>query len=395
MVRLTLHLPSGPIDATAIVSRVVVDAPRGPGMGMQFFALAADAKDRWDRFILQLEGQPIPAAEDANQQDAAPVFVVRLKDSKRLRAFWDQEITHARMTLFTPVLHPERSQVRLVVVHPVTAEEYVLRGVVESVWRERPKRMDIRFKGLTEEALGGFQRFMATGQGFVVAHTPPGPPTVSGTLLAPVQDVPVEVVAPEDIIIEADERFSYDDATRTPLEGPVPVLVGQVLESVARFEGTVWTQMCKPHHLVHVHCNQCDAVDVVFRMGGGEGPMGLLSELKPMWCSACQSLVSAPLATSALERMAILARLDPVQRDVAVPLGMLFEVASLTDAPTCPHCRMELKQNKRARLVDRKAQELMVIPGAPNVACACHACDAGEWLVELLEEAELDEDVVG
>jgi hypothetical protein len=54
---IALDLPDGPLEANAfVVRRVGPEAGLQPGVGLQFFAMGSDARDRWDRFVGALSG---------------------------------------------------------------------------------------------------------------------------------------------------------------------------------------------------------------------------------------------------------------------------------------------------------------------------------------------------
>jgi len=72
LVQLTIKLPRDrSIEVMGMVARAVMpedEAKSGPGMGIDFFALSANAKSTWDEYILGMKDQ---TPEDARVQDAA------------------------------------------------------------------------------------------------------------------------------------------------------------------------------------------------------------------------------------------------------------------------------------------------------------------------------------
>src|SRR5688572_18487520 len=54
LLQLNIQIPSGPLPATAFVARTAQG--RNSGVGVQFFALSAQSKERWDSFIFELSG---------------------------------------------------------------------------------------------------------------------------------------------------------------------------------------------------------------------------------------------------------------------------------------------------------------------------------------------------
>src|SRR5688572_17388206 len=66
LLQLSVQIPSGPLPATAFVARrVAADRGRPAGVGVQFFALSAQSKDRWDTYVFELAGMaPPPSTGD-------------------------------------------------------------------------------------------------------------------------------------------------------------------------------------------------------------------------------------------------------------------------------------------------------------------------------------------
>jgi len=155
LVQLVLHLPDGPLQASATVSRTLP----GQGVGLSLFSLSSDAKRRWDAFIIRAQqtiesapaltppssqpgplshpSHPSPPTTPALSSGAVPVhgpdmpsFVVKLKTMERLRDYMQTHVAVGGTVLFTPVLPIAGTLLQLLVVHPVSEAEFALLGRV-------------------------------------------------------------------------------------------------------------------------------------------------------------------------------------------------------------------------------------------------------------------------
>ncbi|HEY4222301.1 MAG TPA: PilZ domain-containing protein, partial [Myxococcota bacterium] len=134
LVQLTVHLPGGAIRAAGSVTRTLRGRGEAEdGVGIQFFALSDDAKDRWDDFIFELQrttparGTRLPTKEELARPDptigGGATFLVKLKSQERLKEFGLTHLAAGGTVLFTPVLRAPGEVVTLIVVHPKSDEE--------------------------------------------------------------------------------------------------------------------------------------------------------------------------------------------------------------------------------------------------------------------------------
>lgn len=73
LVQVRFRLPDGEIDAMCMVARWLgADTPRGPGMGVDFFALSKDAKNLWERFIGDLRARDNAVGFEAMSTGSLP-----------------------------------------------------------------------------------------------------------------------------------------------------------------------------------------------------------------------------------------------------------------------------------------------------------------------------------
>src|SRR5690606_5748779 len=143
----------GELDALCMVVRsypIARPSARGPGMGVDFFAISKEAKDLWDAFIADLKirrgtallsppaGAPkpkraAPMTPAESSLGRAPVerqhvrqkacFLVRMTDKSRLRDCLSTDVSQGGMFLRTPVRRAMGDLVEMVLVHPETQEE--------------------------------------------------------------------------------------------------------------------------------------------------------------------------------------------------------------------------------------------------------------------------------
>ncbi len=205
LVQLQLGLPDGPLPATAFVARNAQTQDL-QGAGLQFFALSAQSKQRWDDFVNNLNGQS--GATRSQSSDSAPdtaTFLVKLKDEARLLEFLDANIVPGAIYLATPVLKEEGASVDLVLIHPTTEQEFTITGKVRRVRALAPKGMDIRLNP-TPALIEAFQMFVQTGVAPKpeVLNPPAGRPTTD--------DISVDIVVDEDALEES-ARFEWNEVT--------------------------------------------------------------------------------------------------------------------------------------------------------------------------------------
>jgi len=236
LVMLSFQLPDGePLELMGMVARRVRrDAcAERPGMGIDFFALSAEAKERWDKFILGLANQPVEPREAETPPAPAPTrrrhprrvscFLVRLKDKERLREFYTRDLSGGGMFLKTPVPQQVSTQVELILVHPGTDEEFQLAGrVVRTV--EGPALSDrgvgIAFEELPAEREASLLTFIETGVNYLERLDGTRAERVSMLRRAvqAMRDVPVALVKLGEALLHEVETEAAVEALRYALE---------------------------------------------------------------------------------------------------------------------------------------------------------------------------------
>ncbi|MBI5493892.1 MAG: PilZ domain-containing protein [Deltaproteobacteria bacterium] len=406
VVALAIALPVGTIRATALVTRTVAAGDQA-GMGVQFFALGSEAKERWDRYVSAVEGQP---AAPATAHSDIPVYLLKPRDVDRLRAFYLDELCAGRMSLTTPVVKDAGSELALSVVHPNTQQEFVVRGVVTGVHRDVPRRMDIQFHRPSAEGLHKFLGFVETGwpPAQPAGESPYAPPpgvVAPGPTEAPWFEIDLE----QDDVVD-DEHFSWEEVelefalAEAEDQAPwaeVPLEVAEVEpahhEEAARELRALVGEVRKPTRTLRVACDRCGRPDASLSTGAAPGVLGLLIEMKPHWCARCASVVAAPALVSPARRRHLRERVEAAHvgaLEAQVPFASLLEVVDLSGPPRCGVCKGNLQVTEGIRALERCARGL-----APGDAARCHGApcphgDSGTWVVTCVSGQVLPEDSV-
>jgi Tfp pilus assembly protein PilZ len=219
LLQLSIKMPSGPLPATAFVARrVAADGSRPAGVGVQFFALSAQSKERWDTFIFELSGiTPPPSTGDlAQRKPDVATFLIKLKDVARLREFYERNISRGGLYMATPVIKEAGAEVGLVVIHPETEHEYFLTGTVERVCTDAPKGMEIKLS-LSPDRKQHFLEFVLSGIGpeelegmdlrDQIEHLPFAPQKVES------DDISVDIFVDEEAL-EGSEQFLWEEISQ-------------------------------------------------------------------------------------------------------------------------------------------------------------------------------------
>lgn len=173
----------GHIEVTAQVAWHVPasdDASTGPGMGVDFFTLSGEAKERWDDFVedLSLQDQAAPSGDqDLTWQPVRrrhsrhrSCFLVRLREKEGLRAFYTRDIGAGGMFLSTPTPDDTEREVDVVLVHPQSEQEYPLTAQVVRVANSEssPERgVAIAFERLSTSEEVALLAFIETGVNYL------------------------------------------------------------------------------------------------------------------------------------------------------------------------------------------------------------------------------------
>lgn len=220
LVQLRFRCPGiGDVDAMCMVARVVGgEHPRGPGIGVDLFALSKEAKNTWERFIVELRareelggaaaapaataapaaGMPLlprtvtpfgrvsplaigtaapppppkaPAVgpaldEHGRARSAGSVVMMRFPDTAALRVFLTTDLERGGTFLHTPLVKDVGQKIDVVMVHPETDDEFHLEGTVIRRVITGPaeaRGLGIFFKALTPEVRERLEDFAMGG----------------------------------------------------------------------------------------------------------------------------------------------------------------------------------------------------------------------------------------
>ncbi|MEW5847882.1 MAG: PilZ domain-containing protein [Myxococcota bacterium] len=383
LVQLTVHLPTGPIRATASVARVVKLPVTGlPAVGVQFFALSADAKRNWDRYVSSLNHAAVDgvAALDAS---VAATFLLKFKDRASLLEYCHIQVERGEAVLHTPVFRAVGEEVSLVLVHPHTDEEFGLPGRVASVHRDRPKRMVIELLQLDERQHAALMRFVDTGVGSregAYQYAPPDwrpdePPVPPHGVHAADGDIPT-LELPEHPELDGDTVGHWEVGEGQGEPGAVTLEVeaprGQDPNLAAA--------------RVLVDCGECQASQPGLLLGDVPGVLAPVVELCPVYCEHCRRLSTVRRLKTAAGREQQLESLGGLlggQARATVPMSMLFEVAALGGPAVCPRCRGTLRITPLVDDVSRAISRLRLGQERVETAVRCHRCRRGNWRLKL------------
>jgi hypothetical protein len=135
------------------------------GMGINFFALTEENKNRWEAFLAKLRGE-VPRSPDASSDGNRPTFLLQPRDIGRLQLFEARDFAQGSMFLRTPVLREIDETIKVMLLHPVTDEEFPLLARVKAVHsgsKTEPKGMTLEFAPIDAALRRDFHAFVEQG----------------------------------------------------------------------------------------------------------------------------------------------------------------------------------------------------------------------------------------
>ena len=239
-VELELELPDSNdiISVTAMVARcgTIVEPTTGyerTGMGLDFFLFDAKSKARWQSFLRSflIEELPAPTADDDVNAEDVPAFLIRPRDLDRLWGFFRGELARAQVRIESSVVKAPGTVVELIVVHPVSGEEWVLDGEVLTVsQRSTQTSLEIGLPGLDPALIEAFRAFIVSGRGQIQEDVPLSGVVELSAIAAESDDEGPEriesvVVHFDDLGSPGEDDLDDEDPTLQALNGPwVPPL---------------------------------------------------------------------------------------------------------------------------------------------------------------------------
>jgi hypothetical protein len=141
LVRLRLTLPPEG-DELAVMGMVArhlpADGGEPPGVGIQFYALSPEQRERWNRFVRHAAAETPGsrgAPEPARRRDVrhAAALQVRIRNLKHLQLLYTRNVSRGGLFLATALDVAEGTVLKVIVIHPRTGEQFALEAVVR--WR--------------------------------------------------------------------------------------------------------------------------------------------------------------------------------------------------------------------------------------------------------------------
>lgn len=348
LAQLCVHLPDGPLPATAYVSR----REEQVGAGFELFALSARSKERWDAFIASLEGTK--QAELSNDQPPErATFIVRLHSLRRLQEFYDKNVVSGGLYMATPLIKEAGAEVALAVIHPLTEQEMTLIARVEAVCREAPKGMELTLVDRSVEAKKAFLEFVQSG-------FPPAPPKAKKKR-GPFEgsgDISIDIIVDE-AAVEESASFKWANVSQDL------VLDFDIAEPMS--------ESAVDQFVLDLRCASCARAIAALRMGSAEGPLGAVAEHRLFECVKCGALKSTLRVKSLDERRKAAATFD---MQAPARIADLMAVAEMSAVPVCNECGSSLKSSKAAKTAEKSAEGMSIGDTAQVDGLACRDCKA-------------------
>jgi hypothetical protein len=401
LVQLVIHLPEGPLPATAFVSRRVLDdGQHVPGAGLQLFALAAASKTRWDQFVFSLAGLENRlgqlAAEDRAKERSPNVatFLIKLRDTPRLAEFYEKNVRAGGLFMATPLIKESGADVALIIIHPISEQEFLLMGKVERVCRERPKGMEIKLDKLSDEEREAFKTFVRAGTNPLIKKRSKTDAKKKGTeeKEKDTGDISIDIVVDEEALEES-RRFEWSEISNQELivddfalvedeSAPPPALTLDSLIARAR----------DPAVTVRFSCSKCNALTRPIDFGGLGGILGVFASKRPYWCPKCEVFVAVARLKNAHERRVIadeFNRIGEATMKTPIELSYAFDLASIAGShPRCPDCGCGLRVTKAVKQIQSALQKLDMNARIHVKDGRCGECGAKAFYVERVDEIE-------
>ena len=157
-------------------------ARKGPGMGLNFYGLSGDVRDKWDGFVSRAtalnDAQSLDGPADRFPEVAklvAPIrrhhpravgqFQVRMDTVHELHNVLSRDISAGGSFLHHPDLLPPRTRLQLTFVHPIDGSEFVLEAMIVRVVEAPPEErgMGVEFLDCSEDQREAFLGFIRSG----------------------------------------------------------------------------------------------------------------------------------------------------------------------------------------------------------------------------------------
>ena len=400
VLQVMLHLPDGPLPATAFVTR---RSRRGAtGAGLQFFTMSSTVKQRWDYYIYWLANRspftqatgPTPLRRPPGEERAT--FLVKLESIAALKRVMHHNFPLGSIYLATPLLHRVGELVSVILIHPGTEEEFVLLGSIHRVREENPRGVEIRLEELSDAQRETFARFVGVAVEEVPRlHRTPKPR--EQTL-----DLPIDVTEP--MHLERAEQLDWDSVSADliiDLDLSAAAGTGDILlsdqptrDAQANWpaldgdeplnESGVTLDLDTPPTLVACECAACGPFEPPLMLGEPAGPLALLAHYHLYWSPDAKTLVSVLRLKPARERREHLGEVGGLEGEMVkqqVPLSLAFEVADLAETAKCPLTEGPLEDLPALAAVETACRRLAEQERAQIEGSVCPRLRHGVWYV--------------
>jgi Tfp pilus assembly protein PilZ len=174
LVRLRVTLPPAGVELNAmgmVTRRLGPGSDRAPGVGIQFYAMGPEERERWHGFVRYVSAldaaQPgtapaAPAPDTVRRRDPryAVRLQVRLQTMDELELLYTRNVSKGGLFLGTTLQLPQGTSVRVSVVHPKTGEQFPLDAVVRWCAVSPHAGLGLEFTGTTEQRRDEFFDFI-------------------------------------------------------------------------------------------------------------------------------------------------------------------------------------------------------------------------------------------
>jgi Tfp pilus assembly protein PilZ len=170
LLQVMLRLPPGD-DELTVHAMAVFGVPAGtttgaPGVGLQFYAVSGEARQKWERFVrwvakthpesLEAPVKPAAAVPDAVKRQFPRVsraLSVRAQSIRDLQPLVTEDVSRGGMFLLTGLDVAIGSELRLLVTHPLTGQTIAVDTIVRRRVEHPPERagLGVELFGLDEK----------------------------------------------------------------------------------------------------------------------------------------------------------------------------------------------------------------------------------------------------
>lgn len=165
LIRFKTRLPESEVDlqmmglvAHTINAADAAELGRPPGMGIQLFSLGEETRRTWRDYIGKTYEQTPEALRGGG--DDRPRVRVRIPNDQMLEKFYGHDLPAGSIFLRTAELHPQGTAVYCDIVHPRTAQIFVLEALIDEVVPTPIRERGIRLRLTPPEDMSLLRSFI-------------------------------------------------------------------------------------------------------------------------------------------------------------------------------------------------------------------------------------------